>query len=119
MLKPEQVVEIQQRIEAELAEILTSLKEENVDPMELDQTRVGRLSRMDAMQLQAMASGMRERLQLKCRRLEAALLRIQAGEFGICCQCSESIALERLHVDPGGPFCATCQEEIDNKRKST
>jgi DnaK suppressor protein len=118
MLTNEQIDEIRLRIEVELAAIFRSLKEGAADSMELDQTRVGRLSRMDAMQQQAMASGMKERLQIRSRRLEAALARIQSGAFGVCCQCGESISAGRLQVDPGGPFCAACQEEIDSRHKS-
>ena len=42
-------------------------------PVELDQTRVGRLSRMDALQSQAMSIETERRRQVELRRIEAAL----------------------------------------------
>ncbi len=77
----------------------------------LDQSSVGRLSRMDAMQQQAMAQGMRERLLQRKRKLEAALARIDAGTYGRCCQCSTEIETERLKVDPASVFCPECKAE--------
>lgn len=104
------------RIDEELKQIAATLEPGSGDSVELDQTRVGRLSRMDAMQQQAMASGMKERTLLRARRLEAALLRIQSGEFGSCCRCAEEIAEQRLEADLGTPFCTGCQAELDASR---
>ena len=50
--------------------------------VELDQTKVGRLSRMDAMQAQAMAQASAERREVMLRRIEAALQRLDDDEFG-------------------------------------
>jgi DnaK suppressor protein len=119
MLTLEQTQELRAQIEAELAAMRTALSGRTSDSMELDQTRVGRLSRMDAMQQQAMDSGMKERLLIRARRLDAALARVDGGSFGMCCKCSEPIAYERLQADIAAPFCAVCQEEIDDKRKTT
>lgn len=82
----------------------------------LDQSCVGRLSRMDALQQQAMVLGLNEALQRKKRRLEAALVRLDGGLFGICCQCGEAVPKARLDADPGAPFCTDCQEAIEESR---
>lgn len=82
----------------------------------LDQTRVGRLSRMDALQQQAMAIGFRETLLRERRRLEAALIRLDESTYGLCCQCGDAIARDRLEADPGTPFCAPCQEGVEARR---
>jgi DnaK suppressor protein len=79
----------------------------------LDQSSVGRLSRMDALQQQAMAAGWKETLLREQRRLEAARVRLDEGSFGACCRCGEAIPRERLEADPGTPFCADCQTEIE------
>lgn len=79
--------------------------------VELDQSSVGRLSRMDALQQQAIAQGMTERLQLQKRKLEAALARIDSGSFGSCCACNEDLERQRLHADPCVLFCQPCIEE--------
>lgn len=85
----------------------------------LDQTSVGRLSRMDALQQQAMAAGWKETLLREQRRLLAAWTRLSEGSFGVCCRCNEPISKERLKADPGAPFCADCQEGIEEDRKIT
>ena len=96
---------------AQLAELEHALSAANTNAgtVMLDQSSVGRLSRMDAMQQQAMASSQLAALQRRRTQLHAALKRLEGGTFGICCQCGEEIALLRLEGDPGTPFCADCQ----------
>ena len=77
-------------------------------PVELDQTRVGRLSRMDALQVQAMSLETERRRQLELQRIEAALKRIEEGEFGYCLSCEEEIEERRLEIDPTLPTCVGC-----------
>jgi DnaK suppressor protein len=77
-------------------------------PVALDQASVGRLSRMDALQQQATRAGLREGQQREERRIEAALARLDAGQFGVCCACEDDIAEERLAADPATPFCLAC-----------
>jgi DnaK suppressor protein len=113
VLTSEQIRDFREQILADLYSTIQDLStNESGKPVELDQSKVGRLSRMDAMQQQAMAAGLRERSLLKKRRLDAALARIDAGSFGTCCKCGEDVAVARLLADPGTPFCAICQEEI-------
>ncbi len=76
----------------------------------LDQQSVGRLSRMDAMQQQAMAKAISARRAQMRARLTAALKRIEDGEFGYCVQCGEDIAVARLHLDPTVPTCISCAQ---------
>ena len=42
------------------------------------------------------------------RRIEAALARIEAGEYGFCATCGQEIGAERLDVLPDTPFCRNC-----------
>ena len=77
-------------------------------PVELDQTSVGRLSRMDAMQQQAMAAAQARRRAARLRALEAAIRRIDADEFGWCEACGEPIAEGRLEIDPTATRCVAC-----------
>jgi DnaK suppressor protein len=71
----------------------------------LDQTQQGRLSRMDAMQQQAMAAETVRRRQREISALTAALQRLQAGEYGYCLNCGEPIGEARLALDPAAAFC--------------
>jgi len=98
------------RIDARLAEI----DEEDVRGREgqatvaLDQQAVGRLSRQDALQAQAMAQATHARRDIERRRLRAALDRIDEDEFGYCEECGEEIAPARLGLDPGTTRCISC-----------
>ena len=76
--------------------------------VDLDQTSVGRLSRMDALQRQAMAQATARRRAAERARIEAALRRIDSGEYGYCTDCGEEIGAERLAADPAVARCADC-----------
>lgn len=76
--------------------------------VELDQQAVGRLSRMDALQSQAMARATAARRDAERRRLAAALKRISEGEYGYCEDCGEEIAAGRLRLDPAAAKCVEC-----------
>ncbi|EEX10455.1 transcriptional regulator, TraR/DksA family [Ruegeria lacuscaerulensis ITI-1157] len=76
--------------------------------VELDQQAVGRLSRMDALQNQAIAKAQQTRRDLEARRLNAALTRISKGEFGYCEDCGDAIARGRLELDPAAGKCVSC-----------
>jgi DnaK suppressor protein len=76
--------------------------------VELDQQSVGRLSRMDALQVQAMALETSRRRTVELRRIAAALQRIDEGEFGYCSNCGDEIARRRLELDPAAPLCVDC-----------
>jgi DnaK suppressor protein len=79
-------------------------------PVELDQSRVGRLSRMDALQVQAMSVESFRRKKLQRQRVEAALTRIAKDEFGLCLECGEEINPKRLEFDPTFLVCIDCAE---------
>ena len=76
--------------------------------VELDQARVGRLSRMDAMQAQAMAQASGQRRETMLRDIAAALKRIDDGDYGTCENCDEPINPKRLEVDPAVRLCIDC-----------
>ena len=85
------------------------------DVVELDQTSVGRLSRMDALQGQAMSQERQRRRQLELQQITAALRRIDAGDYGYCVSCGEEIALRRLEHDPAVPLCIACASAREGK----
>ncbi|MEM7404549.1 MAG: TraR/DksA C4-type zinc finger protein [Pseudomonadota bacterium] len=78
--------------------------------VELDQTRVGRLSRMDALQAQAMARESNRRREVELKRIDSALARLDAGDYGFCLRCDEPIAAARLEFDPSVPLCVRCAD---------
>ena len=77
-------------------------------PVALDQQSIGRLSRQDALQQQAMAKAQDARRATEIRRIDAALARIEGGDFGYCDECGEEISLARLNIDPMATRCVGC-----------
>jgi len=94
----------------EEVEELSEVTEEARQPVELDQTMVGRLSRMDALQTQAMQLETERRRSIEIQRIDAALKRMDEGEFGYCVSCGINIEPKRLDNDPTTPTCFDCAE---------
>ena len=94
-------------LKAEL-ESIAETGDESAAVVELDQAKVGRLSRMDAMQAQAMAKASSQRRKVLLREIDAALKRIDDGEYGLCQACVEPINPKRLDVDPTARLCIEC-----------
>jgi DnaK suppressor protein len=78
------------------------------EPVELDQQQLGRLSRFDALQNQAMAQDAERRRKIELHRIDAALERIESGDYGYCLNCDEEIPLARLEFDPAVATCVDC-----------
>lgn len=75
---------------------------------ELDQTCVGRLSRIEALQNQGLTDGLRERERIQFEQVLDALCRMESGSYGTCVTCHEPVAFERLTIFPETPTCAHC-----------
>lgn len=101
-----------ERIREKLAalESLDDTARESTATVELDQTRQGRLSRMDALQGQAMARAGDARRKAEIQRLKAALARLEQGAYGECLECGEPIPAARLEADPAASLCLECAE---------
>lgn len=89
-------------------EALSSLSAAGRDPVALDQQSVGRLSRMDAMQQQAMDKATEQARRRDLQRIEAAERRLRDGNYGYCEDCGEEIAEGRLRIDPMAERCIGC-----------
>jgi DnaK suppressor protein len=83
-------------------------------PVELDQSSVGRLSRMDAMQMQAMSLETQHRRSLQLKRIEGAFQRIEKDEYGYCLKCEEPISEKRLNFDPSVFLCIGCANQRES-----
>jgi len=83
--------------------------------VELDQSRVGRLSRMDALQAQAMNTEALNRANRQKQALEHALQRLDTDEYGRCFSCDEEIAIKRLQHNPAATLCIKCAEKKESK----
>lgn len=109
-MEREKIAAFRARLEAMLEEIGRddALGAAGQKTVELDQCAVGRLSRMDALQGQAMAQATQARRHASRTRIAAAFARMDDGEFGYCTECGEEIAPKRLELDPTIPTCIHC-----------
>ncbi|MHA1549339.1 MAG: TraR/DksA family transcriptional regulator [Alphaproteobacteria bacterium] len=101
---------IRNRLAGLRAELIT-LSEQSADAraiVTLDQQSVGRLSRMDALQTQAMANAAEARRSQEIVRIDAAFKRVDEGTYGECLRCGEEIEPARLDFDPAATQCAGC-----------
>ncbi|OUS06139.1 hypothetical protein A9Q96_10275 [Rhodobacterales bacterium 52_120_T64] len=78
------------------------------DTVVLDQSSVGRLSRMDALQQQAMSKATRQNRIVEIHAIKNALLRLEEGEYGYCEDCGEDIPAKRLELAPTSVRCVNC-----------
>jgi DnaK suppressor protein len=108
---PDQLEHFRQR----LLNIREELQQENSvdtgETVELDQSRVGRLSRMDALQGQQMALEAKRRRERRLLAVEGALRRIEQDDFGYCYVCGDPIEPKRLESDPTFTRCPECAAE--------
>ena len=94
-------------------ESIAATRDESSQVVELDQARVGRLSRMDAMQAQAMSQASDRRREMMLRKIAAALKRIDNGDYGMCQSCEEQINHKRLQFDPTVVLCVECATKAE------
>ncbi len=104
------------QLESRLAELTEGLEagKDGTAPLELDQGRVGRVSRMDAMQQRAMAQAAARLADAEKTRILQALDRIRSGDYGYCTHCDEDISEKRLRFDPSVLFCIECARAAES-----
>lgn len=109
-LTPRQIDALRTELETALARLVQSMRvsDEAVKPVELDQTAVGRLSRMDSLQSQSMAMNLRDRERTRLALIQDALARLEDGSYGRCTGCGDEIPYGRLAVFPETPTCQGC-----------
>ncbi len=115
MLSEKEVGAVKAGLLARLADIEAAGRatSDSRKPVELDQQSVGRLSRMDAIQVQAMALATEERRAQERRRVLAAIRRIETGEYGYCVRCGDEVGEARLRLDPTATLCLPCAKARD------
>lgn len=101
---------LREAILAELARLERSMDttEKALRPVALDQTAVGRLSRIDELQNQGLTRNLSERQQAKLGGLSEALRRMERGDYGRCAECGDPIPYERLEIFPEAATCVGC-----------
>lgn len=106
-----QLNERQQQLEGFL-----TLDEVATETVELDQSKVGRLSRMDALQQQALALALanNETHKQQLIRVHRALHKIDVGDYGYCEECGQAIPFARLQAQPESEFCVDCLQALED-----
>jgi len=84
-------------------------------PVELDQTKMGRVSRIDAIQQQEMARSAQAAARRRLALVRQALKALEEDEYGHCRLCDEPIAFRRLEARPESPFCVDCQGKRERR----
>ena len=105
-----QVQELKQELERELVRLRRSMGSsgEAARPVQLDQSAIGRLSRVDAMANQHLQKDLHAREQVLEGSILDALQRIEEGSYGRCTTCGAGVPYGRLLVMPEARTCATC-----------
>lgn len=91
------------------------ISEQAAEIVTLDQTAVGRVSRIDALQQQSMAISTRGKAKLKLQKIAVALNAIANEDYGYCKQCDEDIPFKRLEIQPEAALCIVCQSKTDQR----
>ena len=116
-LSPEELTELSEALNAlrtELARSLT-LSANAAKPVQLDQSAMGRVSRIDAIQQQKMVAANRQRQRIRLQQSVAALKAMEEEEYGYCRRCDEPISIQRLRVRPESPVCLSCQAALESR----
>jgi len=101
-------------VEAKIAEVREQLDavDETAKPIAPDAS-IGRLSRVDAMQMQQMSIEARRQREALLSRLERAKKLLDDGEYGTCPKCEQDISIKRLEAMPDAIFCIECASAIE------
>jgi DnaK suppressor protein len=114
-LSPQQLEDFKSRLLAAKESAKAVLEQGAADqkPIEAVGQTMGRLSRMDAIQVQAMAQMSRHQIEIRLKQIDASLAQWEAGNYGVCRNCKSPIGIPRLEVLPEAPFCMACQEGFE------
>jgi DnaK suppressor protein len=109
-LSDSQLGQLRAALERAVAKLERSMKSSRraARPVKLDQTTVGRLSRVDAMQNQSLTKGLQARQHFQAAQLADALERMDNGTYVVCTGCGEPIQFERLDLFPETSTCSRC-----------
>lgn len=109
-LTEEELAQLTTELDRVLRKLEKSMRatEAALEPVQLDQTAVGRLSRIDSLQNQGLTRNLQEREQGKLGQIVTALQRMTEGSYGMCVECGGEVPFERLQVFPETPTCTSC-----------
>ena len=105
----EELASIRHKIVSRINELesILSTNSEDTKPIEPD-VSIGRLSRLDSMQMQQMALEQKRRQEAELQKLQEALKRIEDNSYGTCMVCRQPIMVARLEAQPEAILCVNC-----------
>ena len=108
-MTPEKLESIRLQIVSRIEELkhILGTETEDTKPITPD-VSIGRLSRLDSMQMQQMALEQKRRKEAELQKLQDALKRLEDGSYGTCMMCRQPIAPARLEAQPDAILCINC-----------
>ena len=120
---PDELTDAQlEELHADLLALRDSLRKtlattnQAAETVHLDQTAVGRVSRIDAIQHQAMAQEQLRRNELRLKQVAVALQTYADDDYGWCKKCGEPVGYGRLKARPETVVCVPCMRELEEGR---
>ncbi len=102
-------IELEIRAREVLDRLRAEASSEEVDPQAVAvDVAIGRLSRLDSMQMEEIRKDATRRRNLRIHELQEALRRMDEGSYGVCEGCGEWIAYPRLEQRPEANLCGDC-----------
>jgi len=110
-MTPKDRAELKARMETEISTLHETIAalEQNAAPVEPD-VAIGRLSRLDTMQSQAISNASLANSKRRLLKLEAALTHVNEEQFGHCQECGTPIPIARLLAMPESALCVGCAD---------
>ena len=109
MLSVEEQIELEIRARGELERLREEATSEEVDPQAVAvDVAIGRLSRLDSMQMEEVRKDAVRRRNQRIHELQETLRKMDEGNYGICEGCGGWIAFARLEQRPEAVLCGEC-----------
>ncbi len=99
--------------------VLVNAKKTLADSMVLDPSDLpDEMDLASSEQLQSFEFRLRGREKVHLAKLDLALRKLEAGEFGVCAECDEPINKKRLEARPETQLCIRCKEDQEQTEKA-
>ena len=109
VLSVEEQIELEIRARDELEKLRKEANTEEVDPQAVAvDVAIGRLSRLDSMQMEEVRKDAVRRRNQRIHELQEALRKMDEGSYGLCEGCGGWIAFARLEQRPEAVLCGEC-----------
>jgi len=113
ILSDQQIGQIREELQRTLRRVERSVRASaGSRSREIDQSTVGRLSRIEALQNLGFTENLQERERTTLDEVLQALTRIEDGSYGVCHTCRSPIGFERLLVFPEARTCSPCRTVV-------